>query len=78
MPGLILWFLALWVANANAPQRQGVFWSIVIVALLFIIVALWMTMLQLLGAARLQRMIEDLDRLSSQRSQDFICASLAT
>jgi hypothetical protein len=62
LPGLLVWLVALAVGSSNTPHPGAVIVAIVLVVLCFVAVVSWMTMLQLLGAARLQRMIEDLDR----------------
>ncbi len=61
VPGIILWFIAIGVdMTARHPERALIALSgaAMVVALVFVIIIL----LNLLGAARLQRMIDDLDR----------------
>ena len=62
VPGLALWLVAIWVGSIGTPHPELAPVIIGVVVLLFVIVALWVTTFQFLGAARLQRMIEDLDR----------------
>lgn len=60
-PGLVLWFVAMWVGTPSSAQPKVA--AVVIIAGLFCIaVCAAIILLNLLGAARLQRMIEDLDR----------------
>jgi hypothetical protein len=62
LPGLALWLAAIWMARTGTPHPELALPIIIAVVLCFTIVVMWVTGLQLLGAARLQRMIEDLDR----------------
>ncbi|MFT3723679.1 MAG: hypothetical protein QM773_08850 [Hyphomonadaceae bacterium] len=61
VPGIILWFIAIGIdMTARHPERavMALSGTSIAVVLVFVIIIL----LNLLGAARLQRMIEDLDR----------------
>lgn len=61
VPGIILWFIAIGIdMTTRHPERALVALSgaAMVVVLVFVIIIL----LNLLGAARLQRMIDDLDR----------------
>jgi hypothetical protein len=59
LPGLVLWFIALWIENA-AKGRPVFGLALAFLLCLAVFAVIWL--LNLLGAARLQRMIEDLDR----------------
>jgi hypothetical protein len=61
VPGIILWFIAIGIdVAARHPERAipAMSGAAIVVVLVFVIIIL----LNLLGAARLQRMIDDLDR----------------
>jgi len=60
-PGLVLWFVAMWVGTAPGAQPK-VAAAMIIAGLFCIAVCAGIILLNFLGAARLQRMIEDLDR----------------
>jgi hypothetical protein len=60
VPGVILWFIAAWIGNPDEPMRVsiGLAGAALVVALVFAGI-IW---LNLLGAKRLQRQIDELDR----------------
>ena len=61
IPGIILWFIAIGIdGTARHPERAltALSGAAIVVVLVFVIIIL----MNLLGAARLQRMIDDLDR----------------
>ena len=62
-PGLVLWFVAVWIGQGQHAPRPMLFAIVLtLVALIVILVGAGLIALNLLGAARLQRMIDDLDR----------------
>jgi hypothetical protein len=60
-PGVVLWLVAQWVGAPAAAQTKTAM-GILMVAIICIAGFAGIILLNLLGAARLQRMIEDLDR----------------
>lgn len=68
VPGLVLWFIAMWIGQGQDAARPGLF--AVVLGLVFVLcmaVYLVILLLNLLGAARLQRMIDDLDRYKEKK-----------
>jgi hypothetical protein len=65
-PGLVLMFTAMWI-GAPAGNQSRVAITLILVILLFVAVAIGIVLLNLLAAARLQRMIDDLDRYSEKK-----------
>jgi hypothetical protein len=62
-PGLVLWFVAMWIGRvADGARPVQLAFSLGAVFLLVAAVFALIWLLNLLGAARLQRMIEDLSR----------------
>ncbi len=59
VPGAILWFIAMWMSVAN-PARIA--WGLGGMAIVMALVFALVIRLNLRGAARLQRMIDELDR----------------
>lgn len=62
-PGLILWFIAMWVgrgAEARNPTAFAIALALTFVLCASVFAMIWLA--NLLGAARLQRMIDELDR----------------
>ena len=61
IPGLLLWLIAIWIGSP--PERQARLAApLIAVALICMLVFGLIILLNLLGAARLQRMIDDLER----------------
>jgi hypothetical protein len=65
-PGLVLMFAAMWI-GAPAEHQGRIAGVLIMVILLFAAVAIGIVLLNLLAAARLQRMIEDLDRYTEKK-----------
>lgn len=68
VPGLILWFVAFWLGYGQASAKPAA--TAVVLGMMFILCILvfaTILLLNLLGAARLQRMIEDLDRYTEKK-----------
>jgi hypothetical protein len=62
-PGLVLWFAAMWIGHGGEAPRPAAFATALVMTFVFgAMVFVAILLLNLLGAARLQRMIEDLDR----------------
>lgn len=66
LPGLVLLFVAMWI-GAPPDRLVKIVSSLVLVILLFVAVAIAIILLNLLAAARLQRMIDDLDRYTEKK-----------
>jgi hypothetical protein len=62
LPGITLLLIGWWNVAVTRLSYAQLVLTAVIVGLLSVIVVLWTTMLQFAGAARFQRIIEDLDR----------------
>jgi hypothetical protein len=65
VPGIVVWFIAVAVGTSDTTPMAlavGLGGSVLVCALVFGLIIL----VNLVGAARLQRMIEDLDRLGEQ------------
>jgi hypothetical protein len=63
VPGLLLWFVAMWMGRGPHAANPAAFAAGLVMTFVFCVAVfglIWM--LNLLGAARLQRMIDDLDR----------------
>ncbi len=65
-PGLVLWFTALWVGTPDGESKSDFGLVLGLTALISIAGAGFIVLINLVGAARLQRMIEDLDRFGEQ------------
>jgi len=61
VPGFVLWLVAIWIGTPPGAQAR-VAVGMIMVVLVCIAVFAGIILLNFLGAARLQRMIEDLDR----------------
>jgi len=63
VPGLVLWFVAMWIGHGAEAARPAAFATALVMTFVFCaMVFVAILLLNLLGAARLQRMIDDLDR----------------
>ena len=65
-PGLVLLFTDLWLGAAAKASPLKATVSLVFVGIIFIVVAVGIVLLNLLAAAWLQRMIDDLDRYTEK------------
>jgi hypothetical protein len=65
-PGLALWFTALWVGAPEGEKKLTFGLGLGMAALLSIAVSGFIILVNLIGAARLQRMIDDIDRFGDQ------------
>jgi hypothetical protein len=61
-PGLLLWFAAVIVGRPDGPDGARWISAMIFAAVLTVAMFIVIILLNLLGAARLQRMIDDLDR----------------
>jgi hypothetical protein len=61
-PGLALWFTAVWIGTPDTERKLTFGLGLALAAVVSLAVSGFIVLLNLIGAARLQRMIEDLDR----------------
>lgn len=65
-PGLALWFVALWVGSPEGEKKLTFGLGLGLAALLSVAVSGFIVLVNLISAARIQRMIDDLDRFGDQ------------
>lgn len=65
-PGLVLWFTALWVGSPESKEKLTFGLGLGLAALVSLAVSGFIVLLNLIGAARIQRMIDELDRFGDQ------------
>jgi len=66
VPGIVLWIAALWVSRPEGPAGDRMAGFLIITSCWAAAVFAFLFVLNLLGTARLQRMIDDLDRYGDQ------------
>lgn len=65
-PGLVLWFTALWVGSPDSREKLTFGLGLGLAALVSVAVSGFIVLANLIGAARIQRMIDELDRFGDQ------------
>lgn len=65
-PGLVMWFVALWIGSPESGEKLTFGLGLGLAALASIAVAGFIIVANLIAAARIQRMIDDLDRFGDQ------------
>ncbi len=63
VPGMTLWFAALWFATPDAQQTASWSMGLLTSAAVSVAIFVFIIALNLVGAARLQRLIDELDKL---------------